>query len=226
MNKKIIFAITIVVLVLVGAGGYFWWTKQGLTPEEKEFELKKRVVTNYEEKHPEYIHFKETDEGKIILENTKDKIKFEIPEGWKVELPISETSSTISLYSDKTTILEDYAPGFQETFVCKLATGGENIQYQSLEEVKEASEKNIKEWIEEGLIDPDYLVYKTEITKIENFDAFKEYYCTAEWGCDEAITILINGRMYDFLIMFTGGEEFEDYCREKLIEILKTVSIQ
>ncbi|MDD5638841.1 MAG: hypothetical protein PHO28_02980 [Candidatus Pacebacteria bacterium] len=83
MNKKdIIIVVVVAVLIVGGVGGYWWWQqKQGLTPEQKELELKKKVVTNYEDEHPEYIHLKETKEGKIILENTKDKISLEVPEG-------------------------------------------------------------------------------------------------------------------------------------------------
>ena len=136
MSKKNIITIVVVVLVLAGcaAGGYYLWHKQKQTPIEKEIELKKRVVTNYNEKHPEYIHFKETKGGNVVLEDTKDKIKFEVLGGWKVEILVNEEESiSFKFYSPE--ILKTFFPEEIEKNDCIF--GIELYENSTMQEIRD-----------------------------------------------------------------------------------------
>jgi len=195
-KKKIKIVIAVFVVLILGAGGVFWW--QGR-------EIKGR---------PEDYVIKETAEGKIV-ENKKAGLVVKVPEGWETKR-MEQKEGGVMFYSPRTEIewKEESVVLLPLKNGCIIET---SIIYEDMDFV------DIKLDARYSLATLGSKSVEFEEITISNYPALRIIFDTQKVGPGIAADIPKNDKVYTFNLMW-GVSEKED-CMQEFDKFLETVSI-
>ena len=203
INKKIIFSLIIIILLLI-AGGVFCWQKIRETPIEK-WEAAK--VSPAED----YIITKETPEGKIV-ENKKMGLSYETPKDW-----ILENGSPTAFYSPDTKFREKSSSIFFEKG-CKINVYADYIK-TNLNTLKKFIEADFSK------LSPLIKVDESSVLKLSGYSALKYKYHIENFRMEYiSINFLSKNKHYKILLSNPIGEE--EHCEAEFNRFLETVSVK
>lgn len=213
MNKKIKIIISIIVFVLIlliTAGGIFWWKWKSKTYIKT---ISKRVYVNSEE-----YEIKEAPEGKI-LENKKEGLVVRIPNGWIVK----QDEGGIGIFSPE--IEFDQYGGFLKSVREKGAcvVGITISKCEKVDPEVDTDAEIIKRYVIMAQEDPEEMSQEGyEVTKVDDYLALKEIHRQEGEVRYILVEIPINNTIYSF----DSGLIFSEKCLQEFNKILETVSIE
>ena len=195
LNKKVLIISAVFVLIL-GAGGFFWWQNR---------EIKG---------NPEDYIIKETEEGKIV-ENKKAGLTVEVPEGWEIKKMETEEGSMV-IHT-----LGVEGKNWNEIVVPPLTKGcgiDVSVVYKRMdfEEIKDEVRR-----IHWGL---NIKSEEFEEITINNYSAFKNTFDSEILGSAISIYIPSKNKLYDIDLYWAPDEK--EKCVQEFDKFLETVSIQ
>jgi len=198
MKKKTLFLIILGLLVVI-AGGVFWWRQE----RETKGSPKDYVV-------------KETSEG-IFVENKKAGLKIEVPEGWKVK-KVETEEGWIMFYSPETN-LEWERDG---RILLPLERGciiDISVIYEEMDLI------DIKLDIKYGLATLGLKSLKFDERLIKNrYPALQATFTTEKTGEGVIINVPYNKRVYNFGLSW-GSKEKEE-CLKEFNKFLERIQIK
>jgi len=209
MKKEIIILIIVIfILSLIGGGIFYLWQGQraqkSRETEEEEKVIEEKVVETFGD-----IVVKETPEGKIV-ENEKEGISIEVPDGWEIQLP-TNNQEPVSFYSP-----ELVQGGEGEEFACKI-TFSVSQEKKDLAGLREEISSNISE-----LFTVEF--HKFEVIKIAKLEALKSILNTLETGYSISVYIPKSDELYTFIVYASSDKK--DKCSQEFDKFLDTVLIK
>ena len=202
INKKIIFSLIIIILLLI-AGGVFCWQENRETPIEK-WEAAK--VSPAED----YIITKETPEGKIV-ENKKMGLSYETPKDW-----ILEKGDPTTFYSPDTKIWEKRSDILEKG--CKIYIWTSYIK-TNLDTLKKFLDANFSKLSSVIKVD------ESSTIKVNNYSALRYKYHIENLGMWYiSVDFPSKGKLYK-IVIFNPIEE-KERCEVEFNKFLETVSIE
>jgi len=216
MSKKIVIPI-VIVLILV-AGGVFWWQKDKIESFFESKELEKMVALSKD------YSIVEDSNGKFII-NEKDGLKVKVPLRWEVEIGASMFGLVderyVILYSNdfsyrppKGCLVEIQISRLQQRRVEYYGEDFEMYPYEGAKEVKEMIDSYKEAAMEkrEGI----------KIISVDQKDALQETrILEGDIGKHISIKIPTENKVYIFECVL-----FLEECDEQLNQFLETVSIK
>jgi len=195
LNKKVIF-IFVIVLILCGAGGFFWWQNREIKGSPADYVIK------------------ETAEGKIV-ENKKAGLTVKAPEEWEVKRVEFEEGAVNFSPLNAEVELREWKIVLPIKNGCLIQT---NVVYKKMdfEQIKEEA-KYTHYWL--GKISEEF----KEIT-MKNYSSLKNTFDTQKAGPGIGIYIPVNNKGYAFYLYWGLNEK--ERCIQEFDSFLETVSIQ
>lgn len=197
MNKKIIFSIIGILILVAIAGGFFWWW-QG------------REIKG----SPEDYVIKETSEG-VFVENKKAGLTMKVPEGWRWKIIGSPDPSLILESPDieGKPRFDITVPPFKKGCGMEIAVFYEKTNFDEL--IKTISEINTGLGIES---------LSLGITTINNRKAIKGIYNSPTIGPSIGVYFIQNAKVLTFTLRAAAIEK--ERCAQEFDKFLETVSIK
>ena len=194
LNRKVVFIFG-VILILCGAGGFFWWQNREIKGS------------------PEDYIIKETAEGKIV-ENKKAGLTVEVPEGWEIKKMETEEGSMV-IHT-----LGVEGKNWNEMVVPPLTKGcgiDVSVVYKRMdfEEIKDEVRR-----IHWGL---NIKSEEFEEITINNYSALKNTFDSEILGSAISIYIPSKNKLYDIDLYWAPDEK--EKCVQEFDKFLETVSI-
>lgn len=205
MNKRLIIGITIVLLLAIGGGVFYYW-QEGQKEEEREWVQIREAVKYPTAEEWEII---EAPEGEIV-KNKKAGLEIKVPDGWKAEkTEIGRNEWTISLNSPDAKFSEDR--------LYPIAGCGAAV-------IVEYSKDDF-EHITTYMKDHAYLeAEQIEIIKVSGYPATKESLGkNPVIGENVVVQVPINNKIYVFSTVLVPGEE--ERCSQEFEKFLEGITI-
>jgi len=200
-KKKIKIVIAVFVVLILGAGGVFWWQGRE-TPIEK-WEAAK--VSPAED----YIITKETAEGKIV-ENKKMGLIYKIPKDW-----ILENGNPTRFYSPDTEFKEKTSVILEKG--CKMYVYANYIK---------TNLDTLKKFIDADYSKLSYAVKLDESStiKVSNYSALRYKYQVEKFGMSY-ISVDFPSKDKLYKILLSNPIEEKERCEAEFNKFLETISI-
>lgn len=196
MSKKIIFIISVFLIIAVGIAGFFWWQNREIKGS------------------PEDYVIKETQEGTIV-ENKKAGLTVKAPDEWEVEkMAVSKGSviiSTTDIEGEK--INGSVVPPLTKGCGIEVSVVYKTMNFEEIEQEVRAMHWGLKIKSE---------VFEEVI--INHHNALRNIFESDVLGPVMVVYIPKKNKLYDF-DLYWAPEEKED-CMQEFNKFLETVSIR